>query len=130
MHHGVFVRVLAPSLAAALALLSWAEPARAQGRGMMSMPANPAMMMSGGASMMRPPMSMPNFRTALLLNALRQREAFFLASLRQVEAQMAALEMRPASATRNALLTALQQRQTALTLALRQLAQQIAALQG
>ncbi len=109
MHPGAFVRILAPCLAAALALLPWAEPACAQGRGMMPMPANPSpMMMPGGTSMMRPPMSMSNVQTVLLLNALRQREAFFQAALRRVEVQMAAVEMRAASATRNALLTMLQ----------------------
>jgi hypothetical protein len=130
MHVNVFARFVAPCAAAAVALLSWAGPASAQGRGMMPMQGGmPMMPMSGGMPMMRPSMTMTNAQAAFLLAALRQREAFIAASLRQVDADSVALELRPASASRNALLTALGQRQIVLRAAGQQVAQQIAAVQ-
>jgi hypothetical protein len=131
MHFRILSSFLAPCVAAALALVFWAEPAAAQGRGMMPMqPSSPMMTMPGGMPMMRPQMSMPNSQAVFLVAALRQREAFLLTAQRQVEVEMAALKMRPATATRNAMLIAAQQRQMALTTALRQVALQIAAVQG
>jgi hypothetical protein len=124
MNFRVLGNFLAPFVAASLALVFRAESASAQGRGTTPMqPSSPMMTMPGGMPMMRPPMSMPNSRAVFLVAALRQREAILLAAVRQVEVQMVALEMRPASATRNALLIASRQRQMALTTALRQIAQ-------
>jgi hypothetical protein len=141
MHVTVSVRAVATMIASTLAVFLLAGPTQAQGRGMMmpmpagmqmmSMPAGmPMMPMPAGTAMMQSRMSMSNPRAALLLAALRQREAFLISAQRQVELQMVALEMRPASSTRTALLLASQRQQIALTQAMRQTALQIAALGG